>query len=158
MTRDFSTPIIIPLSKTKIMLIFAGLIFFGFCGVYAAGKLADLKPGIVIDDEGIIDNSSAIAAGRIHWDNMMGFTVTTIQGTKILNILVRSPQSYLEGKGRLARLAGAANIKMVGTPVNITSHALKIKFDDLVRLINEACIAHSKRVPRSEDDQTDIDL
>lgn len=105
MTRDFSTPIIIPLSKTKIMLIFAGLIFFGFCGVYAAGKLADRKPGLVIDDEGIIDNSSAIAAGRIRWGNMMGFTVTTIQGTKILNILVRSPQSYLEGKGRLARLA-----------------------------------------------------
>jgi len=190
MSHDFSAPISIPLSKTKIFLIFlgsllfvilsswillsersdpvlhsvkakiaavVGIAFFGFGGIYAAGKLADRKPGLIIDSEGIIDNSSAVAAGRVRWDDMTGLTVSKIQSTRFLNILVRSPQACLEGKSRLMKLAGAANIKMTGTPINISSNALKIKFDDLVRLINEAAIAHSNRMPHSEDDQADAD-
>ena len=43
----------------------ASVAFFGLCGLYALAKLFDTAPGLVIDDQGIIDNSSGLSAGRI---------------------------------------------------------------------------------------------
>lgn len=126
------------------------VLFFGACGLFALTKLFDFRPGLVIDAEGIIDNSSAVAAGRIRWEEITGLSVTTIQRTQILNILVRSPEALLEGKGRLARLAGSANIGMTGTPVNISSHALKVRFDDLGPLIHHWWVAHHQTGPTPE--------
>lgn len=177
MNDDVPAPIIIALSKTKILLIaagslafallsawilftkepdprlnsprakaagMAGIVFFGFCGAFAVWKCSDSKPGLIIDAEGIIDNSSAIAAGRVRWSDITGFSVSKIQGTRILNILVASPESYVAGKGWLSRMAGAANIKLVGTPINISSHSLKIDFDELARQMSEAAIRYSR--------------
>src|SRR5262245_52976861 len=50
----------------------AGILFFGICAVYGCIKLFDDKPGLVIDAEGIVDNSSAAAAGRVPWSDVTG--------------------------------------------------------------------------------------
>jgi hypothetical protein len=49
-----------------------GVAFFGLCAFYACVKVADARPGLIIDDDGIIDNSSGAAVGRIHWDDVTG--------------------------------------------------------------------------------------
>ena len=43
----------------------AGIGFFGLCGLYALFKLFDTEPGLIVDAEGIVDNSSAVSAKRI---------------------------------------------------------------------------------------------
>jgi len=53
----------------------AGIIFFGFNGVYTFVKFFDKKPGLVINDKGIIDNSSAVNAGLIKWENIINISI-----------------------------------------------------------------------------------
>ncbi len=96
--------IVIPLSRTKIVLLFLGAVafvllsvwlwtiadhqtrhnplyvkavaiagasFFGLCAGFAFIKLFDTKPGLIIDSDGIVDNSSGVSAGRVPWQERL---------------------------------------------------------------------------------------
>src|SRR5437764_14021730 len=47
----------------------ACILFFGLGSIYGWRKLFDTAPGLIIDSEGLIDNASAISAGRIPWSD-----------------------------------------------------------------------------------------
>ena len=115
-----------------------GSLFFGLIGVYCCVKFFDRKPGLIMDREGLWDNSSAVSAGRIPWDEVTGLKVSTISGQRMLTIEVADPQKYVE-RGRLhMRILNAANTKLTGSPINIASNGLRVDFDELQRLISEA--------------------
>ena len=94
----------------------AGIAFFGFCGLYALVKLFDTASGLVIDTEGIIDNSSGLSAGRIPWSDIERFHVTTVQGQRFLTVDVQHPQEYVERANSLKRLAISLNARYFGGP------------------------------------------
>lgn len=119
-----------------------GIGFFGLCGVFASLKLFDSSPGLVLDREGIIDNSSAIAAGRVTWREIRDIQAVSISGQRLLAIIVDDPEKYL-GKGNvLSRWFVKMNHRLYGTPIFISSHALKINFDDLERQIQDFRARH----------------
>ena len=89
--------------------------FFGLIAVKAGAKLFDPSPGLVIDPEGVVDNSSGIAAGRIPWSNIKRIRTTTSQEQRFLTIEVHR-----------------------GTPVHILPDTLRIDFDDLVKVLTES--------------------
>ena len=120
----------------------ACVLFFGVCAIYASRKLFDSSPGLIIDAEGLVDNSSGISAGRIPWSDITGFKVSTIQRQKFLSIEVRNPEAYLQRASRPKRFLVAANMKFFGGPIHISSNALAISFDDLVKIITEAHARH----------------
>src|SRR5262245_19949122 len=62
----------------------AAIGFFGLCGLFALFKLFDTTPGLILDAEGITDNSSAVSAGRIPWSDITGFTITSVQKQRFL--------------------------------------------------------------------------
>jgi hypothetical protein len=171
MTNETPNPIVIPLSKIKILLILLGSIafvagglwlwfhageiryrnpiyvkavagaavgFFGLCGVFGLFKLFDSAPGLIVDEEGIIDNSSALAAGRIPWSDIRGFEIRTVQNQKLLTIEVHNPEKYVQRAHVLKRPLVAINARSFGGPIQISSNALKINLDELVRLLTEA--------------------
>jgi len=45
-----------------------GILFFGATGIYGIRKLFDKKVGLIIDKDGITDNSNASSIGLIEWD------------------------------------------------------------------------------------------
>jgi hypothetical protein len=49
--------------------------FAGLCACYASIKVFDRRPGLVIDKEGIVDNSSGVAVGRVPWHEITGARV-----------------------------------------------------------------------------------
>jgi len=112
--------------------------FFGLCGVFAVLKLFDFAPGLIVDSEGIVDNSSAIAAGRIPWTDIRGFEIQTIQNNRILTIQVHDPEKYVQRASFLKRAFVALNASHFGGPIQISSHALKVSFDQLVTVLTEA--------------------
>jgi len=118
--------------------------FFGLCGVYASRKLFDPAPGLIIDAEGIVDNSSGISAGRIPWSEIKGFKVTTIKRQRFLTIEVRDPDKYIRRTSGLKRHLAAMNTKYFGGPIHITSNTLAIGFDELVKSITEAHAKHCR--------------
>jgi len=120
----------------------AGAVLFGLCGIYGCIKVFDGKPGLVIDREGVVDNSSAAPAGRIGWDEITALEVVEVSGQRMLAIRVVDPQKYVERGGPLRRMLNAANCRMTGSPINVSSHALSINFDDLLRVLTAALNRH----------------
>jgi hypothetical protein len=56
----------------------AGIIFFGFVGFYLLKKLFNKKPGLIISNSGIVDNSSGISVGFIPWSDIKEIKETMV--------------------------------------------------------------------------------
>jgi len=110
----------------------AGIVFFGFCGVFGVRKLFDKKPGLVLNSAGITDNSSALAAGFIPWSEILGAEIFKVRRQKMLVIKVSNPEAYIERGSAVKRILSRANCKLCGSPVVITSNTLKIAFPELL--------------------------
>ena len=112
------------------------VLFFGATGVYGIRKLFDKKVGLIIDKNGITDNSNASSIGLIEWKDILEIKTEQVMSTKFLLIEVNNPEKYIEKakNGMKARLM-KANMRMYGTPLSITSNTLKYDFNKLEKLI-----------------------
>ena len=116
----------------------ASVAFFGLCLIFISKKLFDNKAGLIIDQNGITDNSNATSIGLIEWDDITNVETVQIASTKILIIKTDKPGKYIErATNGIAKRAMKANHKMYGSPVSIISNSLKIKYEDLERLLAE---------------------
>jgi hypothetical protein len=116
---------------------FVAVAFFGLIGVFGIKKLFDKKPGLTFNSSGIIDNSSGVSAGLIPWSEVVGAEIFEMHKQKMLIIKVRNPQKYIERGGRLKQMLNKANYKMCGSPIAVTSSALKVNFPELLSLFNQ---------------------
>src|SRR6185437_9658806 len=84
-------------SKTIIFISgLAGILFFGFVGFYLFKKLFDKKPGLIISNEGIVDNSGGLSAGFIPWSDIKEIKETIIANQKFISVIVKNPQHYID--------------------------------------------------------------
>lgn len=112
------------------------IIFFGLCGFFLGRKLFDKQAGLVIDNNGITDNTNGTSIGLIEWNDIIGVKRVEISSAKILVILINNPDKYIErAKNGLLKRAMKSNNKMYGSPISIISSSLKMKFNDLESLI-----------------------
>lgn len=118
-------------------MVFGGLAIFGL-----VRKLLDPSPGLVLDERGLTDNSTASSVGFIPWSEISGFQVGTTQGQRILYVLVREPERYIASASPFKRALLKVGQKVGPSPFGITSNTLKIGFDELVELANEHLSAH----------------
>lgn len=109
--------------------------FFGLVCIYVVPKLFDKKPGLILDDNGITDNSSAISVGLILWKDIISIRTIKVQSTKFLIIKVKNPKKYLSGSSKFKNFLLKANMKMYGTPLSISSNGLKYNFNNLEELV-----------------------
>jgi hypothetical protein len=123
----------------------AAVLFFGLCGAYGCRKIFDRRPGLVLDAEGIIDNASGLAAGRVPWEEITAIHVTEISNQRILTIIVADPGRYLARGSAFTRLLNRANIHLTGSPVNISANTLAVDFEELHRALLGAFERHKSR-------------
>jgi hypothetical protein len=107
------------------------VLFFGACAVYAITKVFDRQPGLVLGPAGLVDNSSAVAAGFIPWSDVTGVEIFRFGRQKMLVIRVADPEKYIARGNPLKRALNRANTGMVGSPVAISSNTLRIPFHEL---------------------------
>lgn len=126
-------------NPTRIAVVgYASIIFFGLCTVVLMRKLPDNKPGLIIDDTGLSDNSSALSAGHISWADIENIYVLEFQKQRLLMLEVSNPQDYIDRQSSLFKRKGMAlNYRMYGTPLSITANGLKIPFQELFALVTE---------------------
>lgn len=113
------------------------IVIFGFCGLFAIKKLADKKPGLVFNSLGVIDNVSLTSPGLISWSEVERLEIFEVRNQKILVVKVRDPQKYIDHGSLWKRKLNTANYKMCGSPITISSNALKIDFSELLSEFNE---------------------
>jgi len=115
---------------------YVGLIFFGPCGLYIFYKLFDTKPGLVIDDKGILDNSSAASGHIIKGNRIVGLRIGQVKSTKFILIDLVDPEQFLNEASGITKTLMWGTYKMYGTPTSISSSTLNIDFDELYDMID----------------------
>lgn len=113
------------------------IVLFGLGMVVAISKFFDKKPGLILNSQGIFDNGSGVSAGFIPWSEIAGFGIWQFQKQKLLVVLLKDPERYIEVGHAFRRTLNRANYKLCGSPIAISSNALKINFDDLLKISDE---------------------
>lgn len=114
------------------------ILLFGLISILLFRKLFDKEAGLIINQQGIVDNSSGVSAGVILWSNIKEIKVTQVMSQKFIMIIIDNPQEYIDKvSNSLRRRNIEINYKSYGSPINISSNALKIGFDDLHQLLTD---------------------
>lgn len=112
------------------------ILFFGGIAILVIRKLFDPRPGLIINEAGISDNSGGLSAGQISWADIEDFSVLQIQRQRLILILVKNPQDYLDRQSNgWKRKLMAMNYRQYGTPISISTNGLKISFDELLEIL-----------------------
>jgi hypothetical protein len=107
----------------------------GGCSVFVIKRLYDKRPGLLLNEHGVIDHSSAIAAGFIPWTDITGFAEYQQNGQRTLVIRVQDPQKYISRANFWKKMAYKANLKLIGSPLAISPNTLQVTFDELLHLM-----------------------
>jgi hypothetical protein len=107
------------------------VLFFGPLAVLAVRKLFDSRPGLVIDSQGIFDNSSSVAAERILWSEITAIGASFVVGQRFVSVHVADPERFLTQGTRLQRFLRRRNMELVGTPITISANGLAMRFNKL---------------------------
>jgi hypothetical protein len=114
---------------------YASLIFFGICLIYIFYKAFDKKPGLIVNENGITDNSNFASVGLIEWSEIIGIRTEQVMSTKFILIDVLNPEKFIQKSSKFKASLMKANLKMYGTPLSITSNTLRYNFDEMERLL-----------------------
>ena len=101
--------ITLPQWKAKIAGV-AGVLFFGI-GLYVLPRawFRTALPSIAMDDMGIHTGTSM---GVVDWDDVTGFRVDSIKGTKFISVFVNDVAKYLDRMPPLARRSAETHPSM----------------------------------------------
>ena len=84
-------------NPTKIdIAVYAFIIFFGLCFFFFIRKLGGGKPRLIIDDLGLVGNSSGLSAGHILWSDIENISVIEIHRQKFIMLQVKNLQHYID--------------------------------------------------------------
>lgn len=124
----------------------AAILFFGLCAFFIGKKFSDKSPGLTIDQKGIIDNSSAVAAGFIPWSDIKSINIKSVSNQRFLLIMVNNPDEYINRQnGFIKRKAMEMNHNHFGTPLSISANGLKYNFDQVFKIILDKFNDHKAR-------------
>ena len=116
---------------------FLSIAVFGVLALFFFRKLFNKEPGLIFNSSGIVDNASAASAGFIPWSDVLGSQIFEMQRQKMLVIMVKDPQKYVDRGSAIKRKLNQANSNMVGSPISISATALKTNFSELQSVFNE---------------------
>jgi hypothetical protein len=115
----------------------ASVVFFGFAGFFIFKKLGDKSPGLVISDEGVFDNTSAVSAGLVPWGDVLEIRETKIANQTFINLVVKNPQEYIDKqKSAFKRKLMHINYDTYGTVIGISANGLKCDYRELKAILD----------------------
>jgi len=126
-------------SETTIFIVgIIGLIVFSTFLILIFFKLFEKDKGIVFKKDGFFDNSGGTSAGMIKWEDVIEVSEIETFNQKFVLVTVKNPEYYInKQKSFFKRRVMASNNKFYGSPIQISANALKIKFEELFKLMNE---------------------
>jgi len=113
----------------------AGILFFGFCGGWILSRLFSHRISLVLDRDGLVENSSALPGGRIPWEQITRIGITTVEKQRFLGIDVRDRTLLPSSTSRFRRWLDGQNLGITGFPVNIPSTTIDRTLEELHDLI-----------------------
>ena len=131
--RFISNPLILQIFGVIAMLIFL------FLGIMTMRKLLDKKMGLVINELGITDHSTATSIGLIRWEDIEDISELNVWNSKLIGIRLKNPEPYkVQVSSRLTRKTLEMNRKSYNTDVLINTQTLKTEYRSLKSQIDQA--------------------
>ncbi|MGF7047030.1 hypothetical protein J2T13_001532 [Paenibacillus sp. DS2015] len=113
------------------------IVVFGPCMVYFIYRLFNLKPMLIINEEGIMDTSSLISAGELKWSEIQEIKVYQFMGQKFIGIQLYDLEAFLSQKSSFKRVLMKINARMVKSPINIAQPGMKLPLEQLYTMMLE---------------------
>ncbi|MCC6762674.1 MAG: hypothetical protein IT252_15750 [Chitinophagaceae bacterium] len=126
-------------SVSRLMIIVigvAGCLFFGLMVLLMLAKCISSKPGLILNEEGLYDNSSGLSVGFVAWYDVKKIKIWHNGSTTFLVVVVNRPSQYIKReKQLLKRIAMRINQRITGSPINILVNFLDMNLYDLQDII-----------------------
>jgi hypothetical protein len=113
------------------------IVFFGAVSAFGFVKMLSKKCALLINDEGIIDNTTASSFGLIKWKNITGFKIEEMMSRQYLVIQVNNGEEMIEKSKGMVRKTMKMNFSMYLTPYAIPSTVVNYKLVDLINLLEK---------------------
>lgn len=120
----------------------AAIAFFGLGGAWGVRRLLVPTPVLVVDRAGIVDAASAIAAGRLSWDEIDYVVTYAFGGHRMLGIFVTDLEALRRRLSWWKRKMLDANLRLGCAPVNVPQSVLPMRVDELAQSIDAALRGH----------------
>ncbi len=118
-----------------------GATILGLLGIYwFTRKLFDPKPRLILNEQGICDNTTAFRFGLIPWSDVSEIYERSIQASiaskqRFVTIGLLSPDKYISKETNLfKRKLLEANARSYGSPIHISTNGLKTNHAELLNL------------------------
>ncbi|MEX2484083.1 MAG: STM3941 family protein [Brumimicrobium sp.] len=112
-----------------------GLIFiFISLSLFHLYKLSENSPRIILDSDGITDNTTIASPGHIPWREIRELDVKTIYSTPLLGIALKDPESFQKPSNFVSRFWLSLNNRISSSFYMITTNNLDIDFDEFAEM------------------------
>ena len=123
-----------PLTKAVGLL---GILFGGLSGGWYLSRMFSNRMSLILDQEGLLDNSSGAPAGRIGWDQISRVGIVSLQNNRFVGIDVVDRKAFAASSSPFRRYIEESNAAITGFPVNIPSFAVDRSLEELRDLIRK---------------------
>jgi hypothetical protein len=120
------------------------IVFFGAVSAVGFVKMLSRKCALLINDEGILDNTTASSFGLIKWENVTGFKIEEMMSRKYLVIQVNNGEEMIEKSKGMLRKTMKMNFSMYLTPYAIPSTVVNYNLEELVDLLEKQLAERQK--------------
>ena len=112
-----------------------GILFFGLCGGWLLSRLFSPRVALILDRDGLLDNSSAFPAQKMPWDQITRLGIAEIEKQRFVGIDVRDRSAVPPSKSVFRRWLDDVNTGIAGYPVYIAASAIDRSVEELYDLI-----------------------
>ena len=114
----------------------AGAVLLAMLGFLFTKQLLSKSPGLVLNAEGFIDNTSGAAAGLVAWEDIVGLREVKVGFSRFIAVMLRDPAKYIgrPTKGATRHLFENYQ-KQYGSPVLLSTTMLECTPDELKAML-----------------------
>lgn len=119
------------------LLALVTLLFFGAAALFLLRPLVARSPGLILNQDGFIDYSSALAAGFVPWEEVAEIGSSSHRGNQFISVVLNDPHQYIASQNLFRRGVMSMNKVFFRTPIQISTNVLDISFPKLQNLFRE---------------------
>ncbi len=109
------------------------IIFFGSGIPLFIWQIADSRPRLIIDDEGV--NDRTLGVGKILWKDIGGAYLKSIQNNDFICLQLKNTEKYLGKLSPIKQATASANAKLGFTPLSLNLSGVSANADQVLELV-----------------------
>jgi hypothetical protein len=126
--------------KVYAVVAVAAVILFGI--ILIVKQTSKKTPGLIINEQGIIDESNIASVGFVPWSDIIDIKEAANEFKhKLIVVMVRNPDVYIHKSSKMIATR-QMQFHQFGSPILINTHSLECDAQELVMLLKERVVSY----------------